>query len=55
MDTDTSYDVQIVKIGPTVFEQFTLLPNPQHYIFTMGYTLFYKCPFQWEHLHPDLI
>ena len=54
MDTDTSYDVQIVKIGPTVFDQFTLLPNPQNHIY-FAITLLYKCPFQWEYLHPDLI
>jgi len=29
-NTNTSYDVQIVKIGPPVFAQLTLLLNPQN-------------------------
>jgi len=44
----TSYDVQIVKIGPPVLAQLTLLPNPKScasQCFSIG-----QCPFPWRYL-----
>jgi len=32
---NTSYDVHIIKIGPPVFAQLTLFPNPEILYFTM--------------------
>ena len=46
----TSYDAKIVKIGPSVFAQLTLLPNPK--ILCFRPTTPHKYPFEWGHLHP---
>jgi len=35
----TSYDVQIVKIGPLVFAQLTLLSNPSKAIYALQLAL----------------
>jgi len=37
--TNTSYDVEIVKIGPLVFAQLTLLPNPQNFMLYIAFQL----------------
>jgi len=54
---NTPDGVQISKIGPPVFAQFTLLPSPKFHAlqcFPIGQTP-KKCPFPWRHLHSYLI